>query len=234
MYLQAHSRPDITFAVNDLARHVTNNNPVHHKAMKRVMAYCCQTPERGLYLKPTRTWDGSKQFLFRLRGRSDSDYATCKKTRRSTTGFVVYLEDAPIQVKTKTQQIVALSVCEAELIAMVQCAQALMQARNIMESMGLQVELPMTIECDNKGAVDLVNGFNVGNGTKHIQVRYLRMREWREDGTFKVRWVSTEENEADVCTKNTPAKIFLKHIKNFVGADTYQEAEETEGMSDIE
>ena len=52
------------------------------------------------------------------------------------------------------QKIIALSVTEAELIALVQCVQEMFFVRKILESMGLQADLPMLIECDNKGAVD--------------------------------------------------------------------------------
>ena len=73
------------------------------------------------------------------------------------------------------QKIIALSVTEAELIALVQCVQEMFFVRKILESMGLQADLPMLIECDNKGAVDLVNGHSVGGNTKHIAVRILHV-----------------------------------------------------------
>ena len=53
----------------------------------------------------------------------------------------------------------------------------MMFVKNILESMGLETELPMRLEIDNKGAVDLVHNFSVGGRTKHMEIRLLWMRE---------------------------------------------------------
>ena len=122
------------------------------------MKYCVDTPERGWLLKPTRKWDGKDQsFRFRVWGKSDSDYAKCPKTRRSVTGYAVYVEDAPVMVKSAMQKTVALSVTEVEIMAAVTCAQDMLYTVRVFESIGLQVELPMTLEVDNSGADDIAN-----------------------------------------------------------------------------
>jgi hypothetical protein len=104
---------------------------------------------------------------FRIRGRPDSDYAKAKdtQTRRSVSGYVVYLEDAPTMHRSATQKTVALLSCEAALNAAVLCVQDMMYQKSMLESIGLKVELPMILEMDNKGAVDLVNSFSVGGRT---------------------------------------------------------------------
>jgi hypothetical protein len=66
---------------------------------------------------------------------------------------------------------VALLSCGAELNAAVLCAQDMMYQKNMLESIGLKVELPMILEMDNKGAVNLVNSFSVGGHTQHINVK---------------------------------------------------------------
>ena len=124
------------------------------------MKYCVSTPNRGWKLKPNRTWDGKKGFLFRIRGKSDSDYATCPTTRKSVSGYGVFLEGAPITVKRLMQRIIALSVTEAETISGVACVQEMLYAMKILLSFGLLVELPMILEIDNKGAVDMANNWS--------------------------------------------------------------------------
>ena len=79
----------------------------------------------------------------------------------------------------------------------------------------------MVIECDNKGAVDLVNGYQVGGGTKHIDIRTYFMRDLKDEEVIVVKWIPTEVNEADICTKNTKEGAYLEHIKTFVGEDEY-------------
>ena len=55
-------------------------------AMHRAMEYIVCTHTRGVTLKPDCTWDGSKNFKFKISGRSDTDYAKDPDTRRSVTG----------------------------------------------------------------------------------------------------------------------------------------------------
>ena len=65
--------------------------------------YVRATLSRGLVLKPTGNWDGKdKSFRFKIRGRLDSNYATDLDSRRSVTGTVVYLNDAPIEFSSVT------------------------------------------------------------------------------------------------------------------------------------
>ena len=121
------------------------------------------------------------------------------------------------------QRIITLSSTEAELLALVQCVQEMMMAKRLLESMALSVQLPMIIECDNKGAVDLVNGYQVGAGTKHIDIRTFFVRDLKDEGIIEVKWIPTSENESDICTKNARESTYLEHIKRFVGDDEYFE-----------
>ncbi len=70
-----YSRPDISQAVCNLARHMTHGDKSHMDAMLRCMQYLKCTKDAGLFLKPERKWDGSDSFQFKINRRSDSDYA---------------------------------------------------------------------------------------------------------------------------------------------------------------
>ncbi len=83
----------------------------------------------------------------------------------------MYLEDAPTMHRSAIQMPVALSSSEAELNTAVSCAQDMMYKKNTKESIGLKVELPMVLEIDNKGVVDLINSFSVGGCTRHIDAK---------------------------------------------------------------
>jgi len=113
LHIMRWSRPEVYNAVHDLSRHIKANTAVHVKAVHRVMKYCVSTPNRGWKLKPNKTWDGKKGFLFQIRGKSDSYYATCPTTRKNVSGYGVFLEGAPITVKSLIQRIIALSITEA-------------------------------------------------------------------------------------------------------------------------
>jgi hypothetical protein len=210
MYQMQYSRPDIAPAVCDLARYITCRNSKMLEAMKRCMRFVLCSRNAGLLLKLSRKWDGSNKHQFRIRGRSDSDYAKDTQTRQSVSGYVVYLEDAPTMHRSDTQKTVALLSCKAELNAAVLCAQDMMYHKNMLESIGLKVELPIILEMDNKGAVDLVNSFSVGGCMQHIDVKQCFLQELKEAKVLDVKWTPGSENEADIFTKILDGPLF-KH-----------------------
>ena len=229
LHMSAWTRPDIANAVREVSRFGKDPNKKHMKATKQIVNYLWQTPDRGWFLKPNRKRNGlNKMFKFKLRGKSDSNYATCTDTLKSVTSYVVYLEEAPVAIKSVMQKIIALSVTEAELIALVQCVQEMFYCRKVLESLGLTVELQILIQCDNKGAVDLVNRHSIGGNTKHIDVRILHVRDHKDKGV-KVEWIPTDSNEADMGTKHSGQSGFDKHSQRFVERDEYHSHPQSNG-----
>jgi hypothetical protein len=144
------------------------------------MRYVLCTRDAGLLLKPSQKWDGSNEHQFRIRGRSDSDYAKDTQTQRSVSGYVVYLENAPTMHRSATQKTEALSSCKAELNAAVLCVQDMIYQKITLELIGLKVEYPMVLEMDNREAIDLINSFSVRGCTQHIDVKQCFLRELKE------------------------------------------------------
>jgi hypothetical protein len=99
---------------------------------------------------------------------------------------------------------------------------------NILKSLGLKVQLPMVLEMDNKGAVDLANSWSVGGRTRHVDVQIMYfLQELKDDGWLVIRHISGDDNDANIFTKNTTAAVFNKHVDKFVGNDEYvQDGEE--------
>jgi hypothetical protein len=81
------------------------------------------------------------------------------------------LEEAPVIHRSAMQKTVALSLCEAELSIAVLCVQDMVYAKNLLKSIGLEVKLPIVLEINNEGIVDLINSFMVGGCTRHINVK---------------------------------------------------------------
>ena len=221
LHFMRWSRPEVWNAVRELTKHNGKCNETHMRAMKRVMAYCVSTPNRGWRISPQRKIKVGDNIKLRVKGASDASYATCKKTRRSVTCFVVFVEGAVVAVKSGMQRIVALSTAEAELIAMIQCVQDMLYVKKLVESLKLEVEMPMMIECDNKGAVDLANGWSVGGHSKHIDVRLNFLRELKERDIVRIEWIATDEMVADMHTKNLTYPAFEKHVRRHCGDDEY-------------
>ena len=222
LHMTRWSRPEVQNSVRELARHGSKPCEAHVKAMHRVMDHCKGTAKRGWSLNPDRKWDGKdKSFKFCVHGMSDSDFAKCPVTRRSVSGYAAFLEGAAVSVKSAMQRTVALSVTEAELIAAVQCAQDMLYIKKVLESMGLQVELPMVLKVDNSGAVDLANNWSAGGRTRHVETRMFFLRDLKEAGIIKTVWTKGSENPVDMFTKNLAGPAFQKCAKVFVGEDEY-------------
>jgi len=229
LHLMKWTRPDILNAVRELSRFMSGATLAHLNAMYRVMRYCIATPERGLLLKPDTVWDGDPDFEFVISGRSDSDYAKDPDRRRSVSGYSTFLSGAPITMKSRMQTSVTLSVTEAELVSATQCAQDMLFAMRVMESVGLKVKKPMILEVDNKGTVDLTHTWSVGGRTCHDSVRQSFLRELEEEQVVTVKWIPTAENSADLFTKNLAGPAFTKHMKVYCGTDEYSKANDSQG-----
>ena len=221
LHFMRWSRPQIWNAVRELTKHNSRCNETHIKEMKRVMAYCVSTPNRGWRISPLIKINIGDNVQLRIKGASDASYATCKTTRRSVTGFVVFVEGAVVAVKSGMQRIMALSTAEAELIAMIQCVQVMMYVKKLVESLELKVELPMIIKRDNKGAVDLTNGWSVGGHSKHIDVWLNFLRKLIESNIVQIDWEATDEMVSDMHTKNLTYPTFEKQTKRHCGDDEY-------------
>jgi len=210
LYLVKHSRPDIANAVRELSKVADGATKLHWKALLRVIKYVLSTENHGLKLNPTL---GDK---FYLEGISDSEYAGDKETRISVYGYILYFCGAPIAWKSKAGKSVTLSSTEAEYVASSEVAKEVIFAKNIIESIGIKIELPINIRVDNVGAIYLANNYATSQRTKHIDIRAHFLREFIKDGILKVVFIRSEENDADIFTKNTTEELFHLHASKNV------------------
>ncbi len=69
------------------------------------------------------------------------------------------------------------------------------------------------IYCDNQGDVRLVSNAEFHQKTKHIQLRYHYIREQKAEERIEVKYVSTENQLADIFTKALPGPKFIEMRK---------------------
>lgn len=75
------------------------------------------------------------------------------------------------------------------------------------------------MEVDNQGAIFLARNEASSQRTKHIDTKYLFIREYEEDSIVKIIFVKLEENESDILTKNVIQVLFHKHINKIMIED---------------
>ena len=131
----------------------------------------------------------------------------------------MFVNNAPVSFRSK--KTVTLTVSEAEGAAGVMVAQDMLYVYCLIQSLGLEVELSMILDMDNKGAVDLANNWSVGGRKRHVDIRNHFLRELKDMGLIICGYPPRPENDADIFTKNVTAAIFEKHIPKCVGVDEY-------------
>jgi hypothetical protein len=84
---------------------------------------------------------------------SDSDYSVDKETRRIITGYVIFLDGSPILWRSRGQKSVTLLTTEAEYVAMSEAVREVKFIYQVLQTMNVQVSLPINVNVDNIGAI---------------------------------------------------------------------------------
>ncbi|KAL6311396.1 hypothetical protein AAG906_025851 [Vitis piasezkii] len=167
---------DITYAVHVLSRFMHQPRKAHMEAAFRVVRYLKNAPGQGLFFSSNND--------FRLRAYCDSDWAGCPLTRRSTTGYCVFLGPSLISWRSKRQKTVSLSSAEAEYRA-------------------------MTGACSLHIAANPV----FHERTRHIEMDCHYIRDKIQDGSIITRHVSSTHQLADILTKPLGKEFFAPMIR---------------------
>jgi hypothetical protein len=206
------TRPDITFAVQALGRHLQSSGPEHLSAAKRVLRYLQGTKVLGI------TFSGGKNAQNTiLTGYSDSDWGGDPDTRRSTTAYLYKFGGGPISWSSRLQPTVALSSAEAEYMATSAAAQEATYLRQLLSEFGYQQSTATKIYEDNQGCIALSRNPVLHKRTKHIAIRYHFIRERIESGELDLIYIPTKDQQADILTKAIPKPQFERLRASVMG-----------------
>ena len=143
-----------------------------------------------------------------LRALSDSDFPSDKETRMSIFGYIIFFCGIPIAWRSKGMKSVVLSTTEAEYMALSEVVKELKFIVQLLQTMNVEVELLIAVHVENVGAIWLSNNRTTSDRTKHIDIRTSFAKEYQEVGKIIIKFVESEDNEADIFTKNTTNAIF--------------------------
>ena len=204
LWLATNTRPDIAFAVHQVARCVSDPRPSHWTAVKRIYRYLQGTTSLGL------RYDGSRSEPV-LETFSDSDWAG-DSTRRTTSSSFIAVLGTPVRWRVRLLKSVALSSMEAELMALSEAGKETITLLKVFDAMGgLNRATPSIIRIDNDSARQALDREFPTPASRHIEVRHFWMRQHIKDGLFQVTRVPSEDNIADIGTKPVvPAEHFKK------------------------
>jgi hypothetical protein len=200
MFAMVGCRPDLAHAVGRLAKKMSSPRLCDWVAARRVLRYVKGTLDYGI-LFPF----GRKQGL---EAYSDSDYAACPTTRKSTSGNLVLYNGAPISWLSSMQSVIALSSCEAEFVAACECTKEVVYLRQLLDFLGAPQGEGTPLWVDNNGAIHWSKDPVHHRKSKHVEVRFWYVRDQVEKGNINMMHVDSPENNADPFTKAVDRSTF--------------------------
>ncbi|XP_073362573.1 secreted RxLR effector protein 161-like [Aegilops tauschii subsp. strangulata] len=168
------TRPDLAYAVQQACLHMHDPRDCHLSIIKRILRYVRGTSTYGPLLQASPSTD--------IVAYSDEDWAGCPDTRRSTSGYCVYLGNTLIRWSTKRQATVSRSSVEAEYRAVANAVADCVWLRQLLER------------------------------TKHIELDIHFVREKVALGEFRIVHVPTTQQLADIMTKGLPTSAFQSFL----------------------
>jgi hypothetical protein len=141
------SRPDIAYAIEQVCLYMHDPRKPHLALVKRILRYICGTLDYGLQLHHSSVAD--------LIAYSDADQVSCLDTRRSTSGYRVFLRDNMISWSSKRQHTVSRSSAEAEYRVVANAIAEAYWLRQLFKELHSPPHQATAVYCDNISAVYL-------------------------------------------------------------------------------
>jgi len=196
------TRPDIAYAVQQVCLHMHDPREPHLAALKRILRYVRGTLHLGLLLRPSTLTD--------LVVYTDADWAGCPDTRRSTSGYAVFLGDNLVSWSSKRQNTVSRSSAEAEYRAVANGVAEATWLRQLLLELRAPLRRATLVYCDNISAVYMSSNPVQHQRTKHIEIDLHFVRERVAIGDLRVLHVPTASQYADIFTKGLPTSVFTE------------------------
>lgn len=199
----AIDRPDIMFAVKELARRMSAPSIEDQEKMCRLARYLKGKPRNVAWYQYQDDQDTVEVF-------TDSDWAGCRSTRRSTSGGCIMIGTHFIKAWSKTQATRALSSAEAELYAIVKATAEGMGVQSILKDFGRKAKVHLM--ADASAALGIVRRKGLGR-MRHLDTDLLWVQDVHEGKKVGFHKITGTQNPADLLTKYLGAGEVEKHVK---------------------
>jgi hypothetical protein len=201
MYATTSTRCDIAYPVHQLCKCLAKPTPELMEEADRIIAYLARHRSVGI------TFDSGQTDLHAF---SDASW----EIRNSTSGWVVMWGNAALSWGSRKQKCVALSSCEAELIALSEATKDVVYSRKFVAGLDKSaVRGPTDLRTDNTAARHVSYNPELHDRMKHVARRHFFVRDMVENFEINVPFVPTKENVADFFTKSLPAPAFFAFRK---------------------
>ena len=160
-----------------------------------------------------------KQGGFKLTAFSDSNWGNNPDNGKSTSCYIMMFCKAPVSFRSGVQSLTAMSTMEAELVgAALAIKEAVFCSNMLIEPGSGKKAEKVPLYIGNTATLHVIGNRAYSSRTKHIALRFFYIRELVSEGKMTIRYVSTEDNLADIGTKHlTKQRLqqLLHKFKNF-------------------
>lgn len=199
----SQDRADLGEAVKCLAQGMSSPTRAHLQSLKRLGRYLLHRPSVAL-----RFWQ--QEFSPTITCMVDSDHASDRVSRKSTTGMVLQLGNHTIKTTSNLQTSVGLNVSEAEYYALCHGAAHSLGLRSYFADLGLNMNI--VIKSDSNSARSFASRRGLGK-QRHVMCRYLWLQERVRCKHLVIAKIHTDDNCSDILTKSMSAGTLEKHMR---------------------
>ncbi|GJS04680.1 hypothetical protein Tco_0321188 [Tanacetum coccineum] len=185
-----------------------NDNPgeLHWTTVKNILKYLPNIKDMFM------VYEGDMKRELEVSCYTDARYLADADDLKSQIGYVFILNGGVVDWKSTKQSISTTSSTDTEYIAVFDASKVAVWIHKFISRLNVvpTIEEPITMYCDNTGAIAIANDYGVTKGARHFHVKVDYLRETIDLGDARIEKVDTDDNLADPFTK---ALAFPKHSK---------------------
>ena len=207
----SYTRPDMSFAVKELARSLQQPTVRDRQRLRHCLRYLAGTKHHKFVIQPTVFLQPNNKEQLDLTVYTDADWAGCQVTRKSTSGFVIQFLGTTVHFGSRTQSVVALSSAESEFYAIGTGATEALHLKNFLGEI-LHNKISLKIHTDSTSGKSMATRIGVSKRAKHIELKYMFIQHLIHDGILSIHKINTKHNPSDILTKYVQREVLQWHL----------------------
>ncbi|GJR27313.1 hypothetical protein Tco_1103545 [Tanacetum coccineum] len=194
------TKPDLLYPIQQVCLYMHDPREPHLAALKRILCYVRGTLDYGLQLYSSLT--------SLLVAYSDVDWTSCPTTRRSTSGYCVFLGKNLLSWSSKRKYTLSCSSVKAEYRGVANVVAEMSWLRNLLRELHSPLHMAKIVYCDNVRAVYLSSNIMQQQRTKHIEIDTYFVWDQVAKGQVYILHVPSRHEYANIFTKCLLSALF--------------------------